>query len=432
MLTDQPKPTAATVLKNYNFRLLWIGQSTSLLGDQFFLIAMPWLVLKLTNDPLALGTVTALIGIPRALFMLIGGAVSDRYSPRTVMLVSDLLRLLLVTLLAALVITGGVQLWMLYVLGFIFGLISGFFMPASGAILPQVIRSDELVVGNSIYQGTAQLVTFIGPMLGGVVIALFAHMAIGGTSSEMTGIAAAMAFDAFTFLVSVITLWLMSWQFLRGGQSATTAGIFKSIKEGITFLWKGDFLRTMFLLMVATNFIFAGPIIIGVPTLADTRLGGSAATFGILMGAFGAGNLLGIVVSSPVLGVVRRRMGAFIVAVIASFGIALVLLGFVSSVAVCVAIFFLVGIGNGVVAIALITFLQQSTPKEMLGRVMSLVTLAGVGLAPISQALTGVLTKFSLSYMFVGAGILMLLTAVWLALQPVTRNIHQILAVQAE
>jgi MFS family permease len=432
MVIDQPKPSASTVLKNYNFRLLWIGQTTSLLGDQFFLIAMPWLVLKLTNDPLALGTVTAIIGIPRAAFMLIGGAITDRYSPRTVMLVSDLLRLVLVGLLTALVVTGGVQLWMLYVLGFIFGLISGFFLPASNAILPQVIRSDELVVGNSIYQGAAQMVTFIGPMLGGAVIALFAHLVIGGSSSEMTGIAAAMAFDALTFLVSVVTLWLMSWQFVRSPQSNSLTSIFTSIKEGITFLWGGDFLRTMFLLMVAANFIFSGPIIVGVPTLADIRLGGSAATFGIIMGAFGAGNLLGIVLSSPVLKLVRLKMGAFFVAVIVSFGIGLVLLGFVSSIAICIAIFFISGVGNGVLAIALITFLQQSTPKEMLGRVMSLVTLASVGLAPISQALAGVLTKVSLQLMFVGAGVLMLLTAFWLALQPVTRNIHQILAAQSE
>src|SRR5512147_1806942 len=99
-MTDQPKPTAASVLKNYNFRLLWIGQGTSLLGDQFFMIALPWLVLKLTNDPLALGTIMALIGIPRAVFMLVGGAVTDKYSPRVIMLVSDMLRLVLIILLA--------------------------------------------------------------------------------------------------------------------------------------------------------------------------------------------------------------------------------------------------------------------------------------------------------------------------------------------
>jgi len=105
-MTIPEEPSALKVLKNFNFRLLWIGQGTSLLGDQFFMIALPWLVLKLTNDPLALGTIMALIGIPRAIFMLMGGAVADKYSPRVVMLVSDVMRLLLTILLAVMILTG--------------------------------------------------------------------------------------------------------------------------------------------------------------------------------------------------------------------------------------------------------------------------------------------------------------------------------------
>jgi MFS family permease len=117
----QDKPTMARVLGNTNFRFLWIGQGTSLLGDQFFLVAVPWLVLKLGNDPLALGGVLALAGIPRALFMLLGGAFTDRYAPRAMMLVSDLARLTLVVLLAILVVTGSARMWMLYAFGRIRG-----------------------------------------------------------------------------------------------------------------------------------------------------------------------------------------------------------------------------------------------------------------------------------------------------------------------
>src|ERR1700690_4613010 len=83
----------------HDFRLLWIGGSISLLGDQFYLIALPWLVLQITGSALALGTVMALEGIPRALFMLIGGAFVDRFSPRSVMMISNLSRLVLVALL---------------------------------------------------------------------------------------------------------------------------------------------------------------------------------------------------------------------------------------------------------------------------------------------------------------------------------------------
>src|SRR5512142_2602564 len=97
-----------------NFRLWFAGQTTSLLGDQFHGIAAPWLVLTLTNDPVALGTVLALGGIPRAILLLVGGAITDRFSPRGIMLWSDVLRLLLTTFLAVLTFTGLINLWMLY------------------------------------------------------------------------------------------------------------------------------------------------------------------------------------------------------------------------------------------------------------------------------------------------------------------------------
>jgi MFS family permease len=81
------------VLRVRDFRVLWIGQRASFLGDQFYMIALPWLVLRLTGDALAVGTVLAEAGIPRALFTLLGGALTDRFSPRTLILAPDLLRL---------------------------------------------------------------------------------------------------------------------------------------------------------------------------------------------------------------------------------------------------------------------------------------------------------------------------------------------------
>src|SRR5689334_24936044 len=90
----------ASPLRVRNFRLLWIGEGISLLGDQFYLIALPWLVLQLTGSALALGGVMALAGIPRALFLLVGGAFVDRFSPRAVMIASNFARLVLVALLS--------------------------------------------------------------------------------------------------------------------------------------------------------------------------------------------------------------------------------------------------------------------------------------------------------------------------------------------
>src|SRR5215831_10772213 len=112
---DERGSSMSSVLRISNFRLLWIGEGISLLGDQFYMIALPWLVLQLTGSALALGTIMALASIPRAVFMLVGGAFVDRFSPRSVMIWSNFARFVLVGLLSALVLTGTIRIEMLYV-----------------------------------------------------------------------------------------------------------------------------------------------------------------------------------------------------------------------------------------------------------------------------------------------------------------------------
>src|SRR5262245_48894255 len=112
--SSQTNPMAR-VMSLRNFRLLFTGAFISLLGDHFALIATPWLVLQLTKDPLLLGTVLALEGIPRAAFILFGGAITDRLSPRRVMLIANITRFILTALMALVVFTGLIQVWMIYV-----------------------------------------------------------------------------------------------------------------------------------------------------------------------------------------------------------------------------------------------------------------------------------------------------------------------------
>ena len=154
--------TIGTLLGERNFRLLWIGETISILGDQFSMIALPWLVLQLTGSALAMGTVFALSGIPRAILMLFGGALSDRFSARNVMLISNLMRLALVMILAVLVLSGMVKAWMIYVMALTFGIADAFFFPAQMAIVPQIAPKAGLQLANSFIQGTAQISVFFG------------------------------------------------------------------------------------------------------------------------------------------------------------------------------------------------------------------------------------------------------------------------------
>lgn len=428
--TNRATPRAGNplrrVLRRRDFRLLWIGQATSLLGDHFHFIAISWLVLQLTGDPLALGTVLALGGVPRAVFTLVGGAITDRFSPRTVMLLSDSVRLALTVVMTALVLTNAMQVWMFYGFALIFGVVSGFFMPASMAILPTVTPAEELQGGNALVQGTSQLVSFVGPMMAGAAIAWFAHAGADGARSDQFGVGVALALDAATFAVSVATLWLIQAHSPQRSQAETTQDVWQAIRTGLRYAWEHPTLRPLLVLIAAMNVLIVGPLLVGVPVLANQRLAEGAAAFGVIMGAYAGGNLLGIVVA----GMVRTTcaMGWIVIAFVIFFGAGMITMALITATWAGAAIMATLGLGNGYLSIRLVTYLQHRTPPDLLGRIMSLIFFANVGLAPLSQALAGALSRYTVNGLFVGAGIAMLAVAAWLALQPFVRTLDQEMA----
>lgn len=412
------------VLRIRDFRLLWLGQATSLLGDQFHFIALSWLVLQLTGDPLALGTVLALAGIPRAIFTLVGGAVTDRFSPRAVMLLSDIARLVLTALLAVLVLTGTLQVWMLYGFSFIFGFVSGFFMPASMAILPVIVPEKDLSGGNALEQGTAQIVGIVGPVLAGGLIALFTGAGQDGANANQEAIGLALVFDALTFVVSVITLWMIHARpVARSTADGSEQSVWQSMKIGLRYAWDHPLLRMLLILIAALNVLTLGPLVVGIPVLANERLAEGAAAFGIIMAAISVGNLIGIVVA----GMVRsyRGTGVLTLLLVITFGAGMIAMGFINTTWAGAVIMLLMGLGNGYLSIRLISYLQQRTPPDLLGRIMSLILFANIGLAPLSQAAAGALSKVSLTWLFVGVGLAMFGVAAWLVTQPALRQIDR-------
>jgi len=410
------------VLSIRDFRLLFAGTATSLLGDQFTLIATPWLVLQLTGDPLVLGIVLALEGIPRALFMLFGGAITDRFSPRVILLISNIIRFVLATLLAIVVFSGAVQIWMLYAFGLGFGLVAGFAVPAGNSIVPMVVDEKDLEAGNSIVMGGGQLVGFVGPVVAGIVIGTF--------SKSLFGVGLALAIDAATYAVSALMLWLMR----SGGTLSSLAdmaskeNVWASIMAGLKYVWDDKALRLMFLVIIAINFLFVGPILVGIPVLADQRLAEGAMAFGLLMSAFAGGNLGGYLVAGSLSKPTGRVMRLLLIALLAAFGIATVLIGFINSTWIDFGLMLLLGLGNGYITIILFTWIQTRAPKTMLGRIMSLVTLSSIGLVPVSQAISGAISTWNLTLLFVLAGSLIVLMTTWTAVQPGLVTFSQSLA----
>ena len=404
-----------------NFRLLWIGESISLLGDQFYLIALPWLVLQLTGSALALGTVLALAGIPRALFLLIGGAFVDRFSPRAVMLASNVARLALVALLAALVLTNNIRIEMLYVFALAFGLADAFYFPGQSAIVPQLLAEDQLQAGNSFVQGTAQLSLFLGPVLAGGLIAVLGQAAAADHALSTQGIGIAFAIDTLSFVASLVCLSLMRVPGLAR-KAGEQQNVIESIQAGLAYLWSRSVLRVLFLLMVAMNFLEFGPVIVGIPVLAATRLPEGAAAFGIIMSAFGGGALLGILLSSLLPPLKPEHFGALLLLVISWMGIGVALMALFTSTAVIAGISLSIGVANGYVNIHFFTWLQKRIPRELMGRVMSLLMFSSIGLAPVSYALAGVVLQVSLNGLFIGGGGLMAALSLLAIVLPAVRQ----------
>jgi MFS family permease len=157
---------------------------------------------------------------------------------------------------------------------------------------------------------------------------------------------------------------------------------------------------------------------VGIPVLANQRLPEGATAFGLLISAFAGGNLGGYLLVGW-----RRRpdessMQWLVTLLIAAFGVVIGSLGFISSTWIDFGLLLLLGLGNGYFAVLLITWMQTRTPREMLGRLMALVMLAGTGLAPISQAISGVISKWDLTLLIAIPGVLVLLVTIWMALNP--------------
>jgi len=396
----------ASPLSVRNFRLLWIGEGISLLGDQFYLVALPWLVLQLTGSALALGTIMALASIPRAVFMLLGGAFVDRYSPRSVMIWSNFARFVLVALLSVLVLMGTIGIEMLYVFALAFGLADAFYFPAQTAIVPQVLSEDQLQAGNTFVQGTAMLSFFLGPVLAGALIALLGHAAAADGAPDMQGIAIAFAIDTLSFVASLLTLLMIRIPGVTK-QAGEQQNVIGSIQEGFAYVWSRMVLRVFFLLIVAINFLVLGPVTVGIPVLADQRLLEGAAAFGIIMSAFGAGSLLGIILSNVLPAPKPEHFGTVILLVIASLGALVALMPLFASTAVVAVINLLLGAIAGYQRMMLFTWLQKRIPQELMGRVMSLLFFCSIGLAPVSNALAGAILEIDLNGLFIGSGVLM-------------------------
>ena len=271
------------VLRHRDFRLFWLANSASVVGDRVVTVALALFVVELTGSATDLGLVLAAYGVPLIVFLLVGGVVADRLPRHIVVVVTDLLRFALHGLLAVLIVTGEVRIWHVVAIGVLFGTAEAFFRPAATGLLPQTVPEDEIQPANAVTGLFANLAEFAGPALATVLVLGFSP-------------ALAFGLDAATFLVSAALLVRVRPR-ERGAPAvpataAAPASVWADVRAGFgevrsrAWVW-----ATLAAFCVALFVAFAPLFVIG-PIVAREQYG-ELAVFGWIFSAFGAGTIAG-------------------------------------------------------------------------------------------------------------------------------------------
>ena len=385
--------------------LRWVtGYLSSLIGDQVWFVALGWAAVQ-AGSAAQVGGVLAAGALPRAVLLLFGGALADRWGPRRTALGSDAVRTALLLCGAAAVLLLPPSVLVLVVLAGAFGAVDAVYLPAASAMPPQLVAPDQVLRLTGMRGTVQRLATTLGAPAGGLVVA---------AAGAGVGLALAAGATALSVLALLTTR-------VRPVEPVQRQPLLRQVRAGLAHAARSRVLRPLLLLAAVSEFAFSGALNVGVPLLAAGR-GWGAAGVGVLLGALGGGATVGTLG----LVLVRRvpHVGRLFLPLVVLMGAALVALALVPSLLAAAALAAVVGAGGGASGSLFGALLLTLSPPDMVARVSSLAMLAFFGLAPVAYALAGVAASVAgPSAPFVlGGGVCVLAGA--LALAPALRRVE--------
>lgn len=360
----------------FNYRVYFLGQTVSLIGTWMQTTAQAWLVLKLTGSPLALGTVTTLQFLPITLFTLIGGAFADRVPKRRVLMLTQALAMLQAFALGALVLTGTVQLWHVYVLALMLGTINAFDLPVRQAFAVELVGREQVVNAVALNSTIFNLARVAGPAVAGIAIAT-------------VGMSTAFMVNAASYLAVLGAYAVMRpSEFHMIPTKPAVGNLFTQVKEGVRYATGTP--RILFLFILLAFFgTFAFNFTIVIPLVAEFVLGVGSKQFGLLTSALGVGSLIGaLAIAAKGKLATRSLVAAAAIFVAVYAGIA-----FSERYYLTAALLACLGVVSVLFTTTINTALQILAPDDLRGRVMSIFALLMAGSTPIGGYLTGVLSE---------------------------------------
>lgn len=368
-------------LKLRGYRLLWMGQASTTLGMWMDQIARGWLVYSLTNSPLQLGLVTAARGLPLLLFGVVAGVAADRYSRKGLVIVSQVVNAILHLILATLILTGGIQIWHIYVTALLAGTVQTLSQPARQVLIHDLVGEKHLPNAIALNAAVFNMGRSVGPAIGGVLIQAFG---------------VAVSYYTQAALYALATVWTTQIKIPKSslpvGYSKGSAheSFFKSAREGFSYIGSHRLILAIIVLGLGTMLLGA-PYSTLMPIFAIDVLDGGATTQGLLLTMAGIGAVIGALTIAS-LGR-RQGSGKLLIAGAASFGLSLVFFSQSPVLWMAIVFTFLIGLSNSSYSTQAQTLIQMRTPPEVRGRVVGLYALNN-GLVPIGGLIAGVLASF--------------------------------------
>ena len=370
LMTTMPASATFRSLRVRNFRLFIFGLIVSATGTWMQGVAAPWLVLTLTGSGVALGIDTALQFLPILLIGAWGGVIADRFDNRRVLILCQIAFAVPAFALWILDASGVVQVWMVYVLSFVSGMVTAVDMPTRQSFYLEMVGRDDLTNAMSLTTATFTGMRMIGPVLAGILI-------------PTIGTAPIFLINGISYVAVVIALLAMRRTELH--PRAKTPKAPGQIREGIRYVWQTPELRLPMLTMAAV-FLFAFNFAVLLPLLAVRSLGGGAGAFGILLGVFGIGSLAGSLFMAARATQPNTRRLCLLAIVLGGVSVALALAPTLPVACVIIAPLGFAGIAF---AITGNSTLQLTSAPDRRGRVMSLYTVVFLGSTPIGGPIAG-------------------------------------------
>lgn len=360
-------------LREPNFRTYMIGQAISLVGTFLQITAQGWVVWELTGSNVALGTVTVLSTLPVLLFGPWAGAWADRFDRRKLLILTQVVAMLCAFVLAALVQTDLIQIWHLYVLAFVLGMVTALDMPAQSAFIGDLAGMGDLRPAMNLNAMFLQVSRIIGPAFAGIIV---------GT----LGAATAFWLNGLSFAAVIVSLVLVRAEQARSAQTSTNA--LTAFADGIRYLRTQPRLQDMIAFVVLITFFSMSIMMNVMPAVADTMLHGDASTLGFLMAASGVGAFIGTAVVLPLVQT-QKRIGLIVGYAVVWMGLWWIVLSQFAWLPVTLLAIFMMSLAAPTVFTTATILLQLMSPADMRARMMSMFTMLTFGLQPFAALLVG-------------------------------------------